>query len=62
MGQKRGRLISTRDRSKAMQLIDEAVQAGAHRASASACLGVSVRSVQRWKHKPEDARTLSGGR
>jgi transposase InsO family protein len=43
-----------------MQLIDEAVQAGAHRASASAHLGVSVRSVQRWKHKPEDARTLSG--
>ena len=43
-----------------MQLIDEAVQAGARRAIASAHLGVSLRSVQRWQHKPEDARALSG--
>lgn len=43
-----------------MKLIDAAVQAGARRAIASAHLGVSVRSVQRWQHKPEDARKLSG--
>jgi len=40
-------------------LIDEAVQAGASRTSACVVLGVSVRSAQRWKHKPEDARTTS---
>jgi putative transposase len=43
-----------------MKLIDAAVKAGARRAIASAHLGVSVRSVQRWQHKPEDARKLSG--
>jgi putative transposase len=42
-----------------LQLIEEAVQAGARQASASVLLGVSVRSAQRWKHKPEDARTTS---
>jgi putative transposase len=41
-----------------MQLIDEAVQAGARRASACEHLGVSPRSVQRWQHQPEDARPL----
>jgi transposase InsO family protein len=43
-----------------MQLIDEAVQTGASQARASVLLGVSVRSVQRWRHQPEDARTTSG--
>lgn len=43
-----------------MQLIDEAVQAGARQASASVLLGVSLRSVQRWRHQPEDARAASG--
>jgi putative transposase len=52
-------VISAPDRSETMQLIDEAVQAGARRAIASAHAGVSVRSVQRWKHKPEDARPTS---
>ncbi len=41
-----------------MQLIDEAVQQGARRAQACEQLGVSVRSVQRWRETPEDGRTL----
>ncbi|ASL43408.1 hypothetical protein bAD24_I07950 [Burkholderia sp. AD24] len=40
-----------------MQLIDEAVQQGARRAQACEQLGVSVRSVQRWRDCPEDGRT-----
>ncbi|WP_390898419.1 helix-turn-helix domain-containing protein, partial [Pseudomonas veronii] len=32
-----------------MQLIDEAVQQGARRARACEQLGISVRSVQRWR-------------
>ena len=52
-------MISAPDRSETMQLIDEAVQAGARRATASAHAGVSVRSVQRWLHQPVDARALS---
>jgi transposase InsO family protein len=39
-----------------MQLIDEAVQQGARRARACEQLGVSVRSVQRWQHTPQDGR------
>jgi len=39
-----------------MQLIDEAVQQGACRSRACEQLGVSVRSVQRWQHTPQDGR------
>jgi len=40
-----------------MQLIDEAVQQGARRSSACEQLGLSVRSVQRWRLSPQDGRT-----
>jgi putative transposase len=39
-----------------MQLIDEAVQQGARRAQACEQLGLSVRSVQRWRLAPGDGR------
>jgi len=41
-----------------MQLIDEAVQQGARRARACEQVGISVRSVQRWREAPQDGRTL----
>lgn len=40
-----------------MQLIDEAVQQGARRSRACEQLGLSVRSVQRWRLSPQDGRT-----
>jgi putative transposase len=39
-----------------MQLIDEAVQEGASRSRACEELGLSVRSIQRWKRLPQDGR------
>ncbi|NYH22550.1 transposase InsO family protein [Paraburkholderia bryophila] len=42
-----------------MQLIDEAVQQGARRALACEQLGISVRSVQRWRETRQDGRTLA---
>ncbi len=41
-------MISTRDRRQAIELIEEAVAAGARRVRACALLGLSVRTVQRW--------------
>ena len=41
-------MISTRDRRQALELIEEAVAAGARKACACAALGLSVRTVQRW--------------
>jgi putative transposase len=41
-------MISTRDRRQAIELIDEAVTAGARKARACEELGLSVRTVQRW--------------
>jgi putative transposase len=38
-------MISTQDRHAAIELIDEAVAAGARRARACALLGLSVRTV-----------------
>ncbi len=39
-----------------MELIDEAVAAGARRERACEELGVSVRTVQRWSHCAQDGR------
>jgi transposase InsO family protein len=41
-------MISTRDRRQAIELIEEAVAAGARKARACAALGLSLRTVQRW--------------
>ena len=42
-------MISTQDRRHAIELIDEAVAAGARQERACAGLGLSVRTVQRWR-------------
>lgn len=42
-----------------MTLIDEAVMAGARRARASEVLGLSLRTLQRWQHRPADGRPLA---
>lgn len=49
-------MINVPDRDEAMQLINEAVKAGARQRRACEELQVSVRTVQRWRHKPEDGR------
>lgn len=49
-------MISAPDRREAMRLIDEAVMAGARQASACERLGLSERTVQRWRRAPEDGR------
>ena len=46
-------MISTQDRHEAIELIEEAVAAGARRARACALLGLSVRTVQRWTRDGE---------
>jgi len=52
-------MISAPDRRETLQLIEEAVAAGARRAQACAELGLSLRSLQRWQHCPEDRRPLA---
>lgn len=49
-------MISHPDRREAIQLIEEAVAAGSRRAQACAELGLSLRTLQRWQHCPEDRR------
>ena len=39
-----------------MDLIEEAVRAGACKARSCEVLGISVRTLQRWQHRPEDGR------
>ncbi|MCY0857241.1 IS3 family transposase [Cupriavidus sp. D39] len=56
LGTGRGRLISTPDRFEAIQLIDEAVSAGARQAMACEALGLTERTLQRWRHAPADKR------
>ena len=49
-------MINVPDRREAMQLINEAVEAGARQERACDALGLSVRTLQRWRHTPEDGR------
>jgi putative transposase len=53
-------MTSPPDRHEALGLIDEAVAAGARLDPACAMLGLSLRTVQRWRRMPEDGRPLSG--
>ncbi|TCV79202.1 Homeodomain-like domain-containing protein [Sulfurirhabdus autotrophica] len=50
-------MIKGPDRLEAMRLINEAVAAGARQALACDMLGLSVRTVQRWRHTPQDRRS-----
>lgn len=49
-------MISVSDRGEAIKLIDEAVSEGARQERACVELGLSVRTLQRWRKKPEDGR------
>lgn len=49
-------MTSPSDRRDVLALIDEAVATGARLAPACALLELSLRTVQRWRRKPEDAR------
>ena len=50
-------MIGTSDRLNALQLIDQAVTAGARQHLACELLGLSERTVQRWRHTSKDKRT-----
>jgi len=62
LGGQRGRLISTPDREKAIELIDEAHAAGARKKKCCEVLGIGIRTYQRWKQGDTvkaDGRTQS---
>jgi putative transposase len=58
LGGRRGRLISASDRKNAIELIDETVKAGAREKMACHELGISQRTLQRWR----EAETLQDQR
>ncbi|MFZ6761087.1 helix-turn-helix domain-containing protein, partial [Undibacterium sp. Ji50W] len=49
-------MIAAPDRLGALHLIDDAVAAGARQHLACELLGLSERTVQRWRHTPKDKR------
>ncbi len=49
-------MISTPERQSTMILIEEAVAAGARRQPACEIVGIDIRTLQRWKHQPDDGR------
>jgi putative transposase len=49
-------MINVPDRREAIALIDEAVRNGARQERACEELGLSGRTLQRWRHQPEDRR------
>lgn len=52
-------MTSPSDRQDVLQLLDESVAAGARRAPACAELGITIRTVQRWRQCPHDARPMA---
>ena len=46
----RGKLISRDDRQMAIELIDEAMHAGARQEKACEVIGITSRTYQRWQH------------
>jgi putative transposase len=62
LGGQRGRLISASDRKKAMELIEIAVRSGARQERACKELGISLRTLQRWRDETtplEDQRPFA---
>lgn len=49
-------MINTSDREQAITLINEAVAAGARQERACKELGLEVRTLQRWRKRPQDGR------
>ncbi|MFK3826930.1 IS3 family transposase [Pseudomonas fulva] len=60
LGQGRGRLTSAADRTIALELIDAAIKSGACQRAACKELGITERTVQRWRHQPKDRRPDAG--
>ncbi|WP_434782948.1 IS3 family transposase [Ferrovum myxofaciens] len=56
LGKQRGRLISSPDRQSMVLLIEEAVESGARCEEACKVAGIDIRTLQRWRHRPEDGR------
>ncbi len=52
-------MINTTDRGQALELIDEAVRAGARKHLACEEIGVSERTLQRWRKSPSDGRLMA---
>ncbi|EDR5079325.1 helix-turn-helix domain-containing protein [Salmonella enterica] len=48
MGQQRGRLTPLPVRQKIISLVSEAIRNGARKTRACQCIGVSIRTLQRW--------------
>ncbi|EEM1821198.1 hypothetical protein GKA92_24130 [Salmonella enterica subsp. enterica] len=48
MGQQRGRLTPLPERQKIISLVREAVAQGARKIRACQCIGISIRTLQRW--------------
>lgn len=48
MGQQRGRLTPFLERQNIISLVNEAVRNGARKTQACQCIGVSIRTLQRW--------------
>ena len=57
MGGQRGQLIRAEDHRRAIELIEEAVAAGAHEVKACEVLVLSTRTLRRWR---KQARTSEG--
>jgi putative transposase len=60
LGGKRGALTSAEDRIQALALIKEACEAGASQKASCNILGISSRTIQRWKkeYRLEDGRII----
>ncbi|NOG82125.1 IS3 family transposase, partial [Escherichia coli] len=48
LGQQRGRLTPLLERHKIISLVREAVANGARKGQACRCIGISIRTLQRW--------------
>jgi len=53
-------LTSAADRTIALELIDAAIKSGACQRAACKELGITERTVQRWRHQPKDRRPDAG--
>ncbi|WP_259220277.1 IS3 family transposase [Serratia sp. BIGb0234] len=58
-GGRRGRMTRSGDRQKVMTLVQEAVDGGVRLAQACKRIGLSLRTLQRWRTKPDDRRATS---
>ena len=60
LGHQRGRLIPLEMKQMAIELINEAVNAGARQHKACAVLGISCRTMRRWQATPDNLEDKRG--